>query len=108
MKNITIPEIGDTLNGRGYCFKENDGGEYCNVAITLEEMWDDYETGLHFKGKINHDFAPNHPQFQDCKKYDYATFSEFDKFFIRNGKQVAQHNPDDFDMFHLNEDDDEY
>lgn len=78
IEDKTKIKVGDRLFSReGYVF--NEGHTECDlledvgIIITVTDIWVDYETGMNIKGIIDKEKCSY------LKKYDYATFSEFDR-----------------------------
>lgn len=82
IKEGDIIVVDAATNKRQWCylFSENDNTILRKgiVAIRVIKIWDDIETGFHYKGEILKD---NPIVCEEAKEFDYSTFSEFDDIY---------------------------
>ena len=116
MLTVYIPEKGDKISSRrGYVFKENGVGIFIGISFAVSVDCIVFNnTSIRIipptrivKGTIIKD---EHLLYEKAKAYDYATFSEFDRFCItcsKTNKKVS-HEPATYDYLDNDDDDDEW
>ena len=70
----------DASKNSTYVFNENDCKYlyYGIIVIRVTKIWNDFETGIHFKGEIMKECDVI---CKEAKLYKYSTFGEFDEIY---------------------------